>query len=118
MFALLLTAIGLYGVMAYAVTQRTEEIGIRVALGAQRRDVLTLVLSQGMGLVGLGVAIGLPLSVAGARLLAKFLYGLSPVDAVTFAAVPLFLGVIALLACYVPARRALRVDPMTALRSE
>lgn len=118
LLALLLTSMGLYGVMAYAVTQRTDEIGIRVALGAQRRDVLTLVLGQGMGLVGLGVAIGLPLSAAGARLLAKFLYGLSPVDAVTFAAVPLFLGVIALLACYLPARRALRVDPMTALRSE
>ena len=118
LLALSLTSIGLYGVMAYAVTQRTHEIGIRVALGARRTDVLTLVLSQGMRLAGLGVAIGLPLSVAGARLLAKFLYGLSSMDGFTFAAVVLLLGVIALLACYIPTRRALRVDPMTALRNE
>jgi macrolide transport system ATP-binding/permease protein len=117
LLAILLTTIGLYGVIAYAVTQRTDEIGIRVALGARGRDVLTLVLGQGMRLVGFGVAIGLPLSITGARLLAKFLYGLSPADGVTFAAVGLALGVIALLACYFPARRALRVDPMTALRS-
>ncbi len=89
-----------------------------MALGARRADVLKLMLTQGMRLVSLGVAIGLMLSVAGSGLLAKFLFGLSPVDALTFAAVAILLAAIAGLACYLPARRATRVDPMVALRYE
>ena len=117
-FALFLAAAGIYAVMAYAVTQRTREIGIRVALGSQNSDLLKLLLGEGMVLVGIGAAIGLLAAGGGSRLLAKFLYGLSAVDGLAFAGVSVLLTVVALLACWIPARRAMRVDPMVALRHE
>jgi macrolide transport system ATP-binding/permease protein len=116
--ALLLASAGIYAVMAYAVTQRTREIGIRMALGSQNRDVLGLLLREGMRRVGVGVAIGLLASIGGSRLLSRFLYGLSSLDGLAFAAVSVLLAAVALLACWIPARRALRVDPMIALRYE
>jgi macrolide transport system ATP-binding/permease protein len=116
--ALLLASTGIYAVIAYAVTQRTREIGIRVALGAQNNDVLGLLLREGMRLVGAGVAIGLLASIGGSRLLSKFLYGLSAFDGLAFAGVSVLLAAAALLASWIPARRAIRVDPMVALRHE
>jgi predicted permease len=116
--ALLLALIGIYGVTSYAVRQRTHEIGVRVALGAQNSDVLRLVLGHSMFLVGIGVAIGLAISAAAAQLLGQFLYGLSAVDLVTFAGVATLFIAVSLMACYFPARRAMRVDPITALRYE
>jgi ABC-type antimicrobial peptide transport system permease subunit len=116
--ALLLASIGIYGVMAYAVAQRTHEIGIRMALGASPRDVLNLITRQGARLVVLGLVIGLVASYFLARLLAANLYGISPHDVPTFALVLLLLAAIALLACLVPARRAANVDPILALRAE
>ena len=116
--ALVLASIGIYGVTSYSVSQRRNEIGIRVALGAQRRDILKLVLGQGMSSVIAGVLIGVALSVLLMPALASLLFGVRPTDALTYAAVALFLSSVALLACYIPARRAMRVDPMTALRYE
>jgi putative ABC transport system permease protein len=116
--ALVLASIGIYGVTSYSVSQRCNEIGIRIALGAQRRDILKLVLSQGIGAVIAGVLVGLALSLLLMPALASLLFGVRPTDALTYAAVALFLSSVALLACYVPARRAMRVDPMTALRYE
>ena len=118
LFALLLAAAGIYAVMAYAVTQRTREIGIRMALGSQQREVVELLLRDGMGLVGLGLVMGLLVSLGGARLLAKFLYGLSALDGLAFGGVSLLLTGVALLACWLPARRAMRVEPTVALRYE
>jgi predicted permease len=116
--ALLLSAVGLYSVMAYVVSQRTREVGIRMALGAKRGDVLKLITSYGMKLATIGLAIGLVLALALARALSSVLIGVSAYDAMTFISVPLLLGGVALLACLAPARRATKVNPLVALRHE
>jgi putative ABC transport system permease protein len=118
LIALILAALGIYGVMANAVSQRTNEIGIRMALGAQISDVLRLVLGRGMVLTGLGLGIGLAGALAFTRVLKSFLHGISPTDPWTFAIIVFFLAVVSALACYLPARRAARINPMVALRQE
>jgi predicted permease len=116
--SLLLAAIGIYGVTAYVASRRTREIGIRLALGAQRADVLVMILKQGMVLVAIGSAIGLMLAAAGSRLLTRLLFGVPPLDPVAFGGATVLFAIIGLVACYVPARRATRIDAMEALRYE
>jgi predicted permease len=115
---LVLASIGLYGTISYGVTRRTKEVGIRMALGARKEDMLRMVLREALSLVAIGVAIGVPLSIAGARLISTLIFGVKPADAVTISFASAVMLAVALLAAYVPSRRATKVDPMVALRYE
>ena len=118
LLALVLAVIGVYGVMSYAVAQRTREIGIRMALGAGRSQVVRMVVGRGIRIIAVATVLGLAAAYAAARLIRGQLYGVSANDLVTFVAVPVALAAVAALACYLPALRAARVDPMTALQAE
>jgi ABC-type antimicrobial peptide transport system permease subunit len=116
--ALCLAAVGIYGLMSYTVEQSTHDIGLRLALGADRRDILSMVVGRGMRLSLLGLTVGVLVALGATRVLARFLFGVRASDPGTYAAVVVALGAIALLACYLPARRAMSVDPIIALRQE
>jgi putative ABC transport system permease protein len=116
--ALVLAAVGIYGVISYSVTQRQREIGIRMALGAERRSVTLMVVREGVRLAFLGIGAGLVAGFFVSRLMASFLFDVTPSDPATFASVSILSGAVALAACYLPARRASRIDPMAALRIE
>jgi len=116
--SLLLAALGVYGVLAFAVGQRTQEIGVRMALGANRANILGLILRQGVGLVALGVLLGLAGYFALSTIIGKLLFGVEPTDLSALLVAPLSLALVALAACMIPARRATKVDPMVALRTE
>jgi predicted permease len=117
-FALILAAVGVYGVMSYLVTQGTHDIGVRMALGAQRSAIVRMVVRHGAELTGAGIVLGLILAILLTRVMAALLFGISTTDLLTFSIVPVVLGIVALLASYLPARRATRVDPVVALRDE
>jgi putative ABC transport system permease protein len=116
--ALVLAAVGIYGVMSYAVSQRTSEIGVRIAIGAEGKDILKMIVADGARLAGAGLTIGLLLAIALSRTLSSLLFQTMAADPLTYAVVIVVLGAVALLACYLPARRAARVDPLVALRAE
>ncbi len=116
--ALILAAVGIYGLIACFVSQRTHEIGVRIALGAQRRDVLRLVMGDGARLALAGIALGVAGALATTRVMASLLFEVKPADPATYALVAILLAIVALAACYIPARRAMRVDPMAALHYE
>jgi putative ABC transport system permease protein len=118
MLALALAAVGIYGVVAYGAEQRTHEIGIRMALGAQPVDVMRMVIGEGMRLALIGVVIGVVASLGSTRLMSSLLFGVGASDPLTFAGVAILLTLVALLACYLPARRAMRLDPLLALRHQ
>jgi len=118
LLGLALALVGLYSVVSYTATQRTNEIGIRMALGAAQGDILKMILRQGVGVLGIGLGIGLLLALLGTRAIANLFVGVKPNDPLTFGVVAILLAVIALLACWIPARRATRVDPLVALRYE
>jgi len=118
LLGLVLAVVGIYSVGSYAAAQRTHEIGIRMALGAAPRDVLKMILRQGLGVIGIGLALGLAISFAGTRLLRDLFVGIKPTDPLTFTSVALLLSLVALMASWLPARRATRVDPLVALRHE
>jgi putative ABC transport system permease protein len=118
LIGLLLALVGIYGVVSYSASQRTQEIGVRMALGAQRRDILRLVVGQGLTLVGFGIGLGVVTALIVARLLVTLLFGISATDAVTFIGVPVALAAMAVAASYVPALRAIHTDPVRALRAD
>jgi putative ABC transport system permease protein len=118
LLALMLACVGLYGVMSRSVARRTQEIGLRIALGAPRRRVFAMILADGARVTGLGIVIGTVAALAVLQTMSSFLYGVTPTDPATFGVVTALLFAVALLACYIPARRATRVNPMTALRGE
>jgi ABC-type antimicrobial peptide transport system permease subunit len=116
--ALILSAIGIFGMIAYAVSQRTHEFGVRMALGARQQDVLQMVIGAGLKIAATGVFVGVGASLALTRFMRSLLYAVGPNDPLTFAVIPLLFALVALAACYIPARRAMRVDPIVALRCE
>jgi len=116
--ALVLSAVGLFGVLSYSVAQRTREIGVRIAIGASRRDVLALVVGKAMRLTAIGLSVGIVLAAGAGQLLRSQIFGVSPLDPVTFVGVIALLAAVALLAAWLPARRAARVDPIVALQAE
>jgi ABC-type antimicrobial peptide transport system permease subunit len=118
LLGLALAMVGVYGVVSYAASQRTQEIGLRMALGASRPEIMRLVLGRGLVLVGVGLALGIAAALSVTHLLANLLFSISPVDPATFIGVPLLLGVMAIAASYIPAFRATRIDPAIALRGE